>query len=49
MSIEKNKNGYLITKIVNNQLIKLQYSFYTKKDAIHAFKQYLKEITTTQN
>jgi hypothetical protein len=49
MVVEKNKNGYLITKIVNNQLIKLQYSFYTKKDAIHAFKQYLKEITTTQN
>jgi hypothetical protein len=49
MVVEKNKNGYLISKIVNNQLIKMQYSFYTKKDAVKAFKEYLKEITSTQN
>jgi hypothetical protein len=42
MLVEKNKNGYLISTVINNRLIKMQYSFYTKKDAVKAFKEDIK-------
>lgn len=40
MNITPTSNGFLITDIVNNQLIKMQYIGYSKKAAIKLFKEY---------
>ena len=42
--VEKNKYGYwIVSDNINNQYFKMRFLYYSKREAVKRFKQYVKE------
>lgn len=50
MIIDRNKEGaWRISELINNHLVTKVYYFYTKRQALKLFKQYIKQLTEVKN